>query len=162
MNISFDLYNISFIVLLAVSAWLAWRISVADWRRRIIPDAYLFPLLLIGLIIIAFFPWFSNIGDSAIAAICGYALAAIIGYLFDITKTKNHKHSVVAPIGMGDIKLISVGGIWLGTFGLALALVIACVSGMVWGYIKRQKYIPLAPFFIGGGILSLIIIAFLL
>ena len=162
MNISFDLYNISFIVLLAVSAWLAWRISVADWRRRIIPDAYLFPLLLIGLIIIAFFPWFTGIGDAVIAAVCGYALAAIIGYLFDITKTKNHKHSVVAPIGMGDIKLISVGGIWLGTFGLALALVIACVSGMVWGYIKRQKYIPLAPFFIGGGILSLIINTFLL
>lgn len=162
MNISFDLYNISFIVLLAVSAWLAWRISVADWRRRIIPDAYLFPLLLIGLIIIAFFPWFTGIGDAVIAAVCGYTLAAIIGYLFDITKTKNHKHSVVAPIGMGDIKLISVGGIWLGTFGLALALVIACVSGMVWGYIKRQKYIPLAPFFIGGGILSLIINTFLL
>lgn len=162
MNISFDLYNISFIVLLAVSAWLAWCISVADWRRRIIPDAYLFPLLLIGLIIIAFFPWFTGIGDAVIAAVCGYALAAIIGYLFDITKTKNHKHSVVAPIGMGDIKLISVGGIWLGTFGLALALVIACVSGMVWGYIKRQKYIPLAPFFIGGGILSLIINTFLL
>ena len=162
MNISFDLYNISFIVLLAVSAWLAWRISVADWRRRIIPDAYLFPLLLIGLIIIAFFPWFTGIGDAVIAAVCGYTLAAIIGYLFDITKTKNHKHSVVAPIGMGDIKLISVGGIWLGTFGLALALVIACVSGMLWGYIKRQKYIPLAPFFIGGGILSLIINTFLL
>ena len=162
MNISFDLYNISFIVLLAVSAWLAWRISVADWRRRIIPDAYLFPLLLIGLIIIAFFPWFTGIGDAVIAAVCGYTLAAIIGYLFDITKTKNHKHSVVVPIGMGDIKLISVGGIWLGTFGLALALVIACVSGMLWGYIKRQKYIPLAPFFIGGGILSLIINTFLL
>ena len=101
MNISFDLYNISFIVLLAVSAWLAWRISVADWRRRIIPDAYLFPLLLIGLIIIAFFPWFTGIGDAVIAAVCGYTLAAIIGYLFDITKTKNHKNSVVAPFVMG-------------------------------------------------------------
>ncbi len=162
MNISFDLYNIFFCVLGLIAAWCAWRISVADWRRRIIPDAYLFPMLLIGLIIVVFFPWITGVSDAVIAAVCGYALAAIIGYLFDITKTKHHKHSVVAPIGMGDIKLISVGGIWLGTFGLALALVIACVSGMLWGYIKHQKFIPLAPFFIGGGILSLIINAFLL
>lgn len=153
-------YNIFFIILLAVAIWCAWRISVADWRRRIIPDAYLFPLILIGLVVINFYPWPTTPPDAAVAACGGYALAAIIGFLFE--RTMHKKTDTIAPIGMGDIKLMVAGGIWLGTYGLAIALAIACIAGMIWGRIYHQKYIPLAPFFIGGGILSLITITFLL
>ncbi len=160
MNINIDLYNITFFVLLAFAAWCVWKISVADWRRRIIPDVYLFPLLLTGMAVVIFFPWPGNPAESTLAAIFGYFLALIIGEIFEfINRKKNNKD---VPIGMGDIKLISVGGIWLGLMGLAIALVLACVSGMIWGALKKQKTIPFAPFFIGSGILSLIIISFLL
>lgn len=153
-------YTIFFVLLLVTAAWCAWRISVADWRRRIIPDAYLFPMMLIGLTIINFFPWPIDIADAIIAAIFGYVLTTLIGLIFSM-RNKHHNKSDI-PIGMGDIKLISVGGLWLGTTGLAIALALACIAGLLWGGTRKQKYIPFAPFFIGGGILSLIIIWFLI
>ena len=157
------IYNIFFIVLLAVAAICAWRICVADWRRRIIPDAYLFPLLLIGLAITHFFPWPTSPADGVIAAIFGYALAACVGFIFDVRGRHQNKSNVApAPIGMGDIKLMAAGGIWLGTVGLAVALIVACVAGIIWGLHRKQKYIPFAPFFIIGGILSLITMVFLI
>ena len=140
---------IFFIILLAFAAFLSIKISIADLRRRIIPDAYLFPLMLIGLTLISFYSFPTNIQTATIGAIFGYTMAAIIGIIFEKTKKSND-----APIGMGDLKLLGVGGIWLGTNGLAIALIIACISGMIWSRQKQQKYIPFAPFFIFGGFLS--------
>lgn len=160
MNIATDLYNSLFFILLAFSIWCAWKISVADWRRRIIPDVYLFPLLLSGLVITVFFTWPGTIAESIIAATAGYALAFIVGFLFDKFNHKNDKKD--SPIGLGDIKLIAVGGIWLGTTGLATALIISCIAGIIWGKLNKQRFIPFAPFFIIGGILALLVNAFLL
>lgn len=160
MNIATDLYNIIFFVLLAFSAWCAWKISVADWRRRIIPDVYLFPLLLSGLVITVFFPWPGTIAESIIAATFGYLLAFLTGFIFEKTNHKNK--NAISPIGFGDVKLITTGGIWLGTVGLATALIISCISGIIWGKYKKQKFIPFAPFFILGGILALLANSFLL
>lgn len=160
MNNFIDFYNISFFILVAISIWLAWKISVTDWRRRIIPDAYLFPMLLLGLIITTFFPWPTNTAEGVVAATAGYILSSFIGFIFDFVGRK--KGISDTPIGMGDIKLISVGGIWLGATGLALALVFACISGIIWGKSKKQRFIPFAPFFFFGGILSLIATAFLI
>ena len=149
--------NIFFILLLIVAVVLSGLICRADFRRRIIPDVYLFPLLLIGLVITNFYPWPITPGDGAIAAIFGYVITAIIGYVFE--KIKPGK---TAPIGMGDIKLIAVVGIWLGTTGLATSLIVACIAGLIWGIFKKQKFIPFAPFLIFGGILSLITMMFLI
>ena len=140
---------------------LCYKIAKIDMRRRIIPDGYLFPLLIIGVIITTFFPWPTNIESGAVGMAFGYMLAAVVGLIFDkISTRKNPKAE--SPIGMGDIKLISVGGLWCGPTGLAIALVLACIFGATWAYRKKQKFIPFAPFFIIGGFLSLIIIAFLI
>ena len=150
-----------FSVLILMAAGLCYKIAKTDMRRRIIPDGYLFPLLIIGVIITTFFPWPTNIESGAIGMAFGYMLAAVVGIIFDkILTRKNPK--VESPIGMGDIKLISVGGLWCGPTGLAIALVLACIFGATWAYRKKQKFIPFAPFFIIGGFLSLIIIAFLI
>lgn len=161
MNYYTILYYGFFCVLLVGSLWCMYQISAADWRRRIIPDAFLFPLLIAGLIIATFFPWPHNTQAAVMGAAFGYALAALVGFAFDYLMRKKNP-DVVAPIGMGDIKLIATGGIWLGPTGLAWALVAACVLGAGWGYWKKQKYIPFAPFFVIGGILSFLGIAFLL
>lgn len=150
-----------FAILLAGAIWCMYQISAADWRRRIIPDAFLFPLLIAGLIITAFFPWTHDIRNAVMGAAFGYTLAATVGFAFDYFIRKKNPDAM-APIGMGDIKLIATGGIWLGTTGLAWALVMACLIGGLWGYKKKQKYIPFAPFFIIGGILSFLGIVFLL
>lgn len=153
------LFYIFFCILLAVAVFCVYAIARADFRRRIIPDAYLCPLLLLGLIIVNFFPWICSPTESVIGATFGYLLASGIGWLFE--KIGN-THSDIAPIGMGDIKLLAVGGIWLGVTGLSIAMAIACVCGMIWGRIKKQKYIPFAPFFFVGAFLALIALRFLL
>lgn len=99
--------------------------------------------------------------DGVIGATFGYAMSAIIGFAFDYF-IRHKTPDATPPIGMGDIKLIGVGGLWLGTTGLSLALIVACLTGAIWARVKNQKFIPFAPFFIFGGILSLITNLFLL
>ena len=147
-----------FILLLLGALFCVWRISVADFRRRIIPDAYLFPLLLIGLMVVSYFPWVCTMDESIVGAVTGYALAGIVGLVFE----KYHKDKIDTPIGMGDIKLMAVAGLWLGTTGLAIALMFACLFGTVWGRKNKQRFIPFAPFLFIGSFLSFIIILFLL
>lgn len=144
-----------------MALWLGYKIAKTDMRRRIIPDGYLFPLLIIGIVITTFFPWPTRIESGALGMAFGYILSATIGIIYDkILTHKNPKSE--SPIGMGDIKLISVGGLWCGPTGLAISLALACIFGAIWAYNKKQNFIPFAPFFIIGGILSLIIITFLL
>lgn len=155
------IFNIFFWILLLSAAICATLISVTDFRRRIIPDAYLFPLMLIGLILVTFFNFPIGISDAVIGATFGYLMATLIGFIFDYFIRKQSRNADT-PIGMGDIKLIGVGGLWLGTTGLSVALIITCISGAIWAHSKNQKYIPFAPFFVIGGILSLISIQFLI
>lgn len=151
-----------FLILLLLGALtLSTLISIADFRRRIIPDVYLFPLMLIGLILVTFYRFPIDIANGVIGASFGYALATIIGFLFDYNMRKHNKNTDI-PIGMGDIKLIGVGGLWLGTNGLAIALIIACIFGAIWARTQKQRFIPFAPFFLMGGFLSLIGTLFLL
>ena len=152
---------IFFIILLVTATILSILISITDFRRRIIPDAYLFPLMLIGLTLIAFFSFPITLQSAVVGGAFGYLMSAIIGAAFNYKITKKNPDAM-APIGMGDIKLLGVGGIWLGTNGLAVALVVACILGALWGKHKNQKYIPFAPFFFIGGFLSFITNLFLL
>lgn len=151
-------YYLIFAILLLVATWCAFQMSVADFRRRIIPDVYLFPFMIIGLVVVTFFPWVSSPSDSVIAAAFGYLMGTVIGFAFERIKKNKSEFS---PIGMGDVKLLAAGGIWLGMTGLATAIIISCVIGGIWGLCKKEKYIPFAPFFFIGGILSLIAVRFL-
>ena len=153
------IWGLIFTALIAGALWCAWRISITDLRRRIIPDVFLFPLMIIGMVIVQFFPWICTPQMSVIGAAFGYAMGAIIGFLF---RTRQQDRNAIPPIGMGDIKLLGAGGVWMGATGLAMALILACISGTIWARAKNQRYIPFAPFFIGGGILSLITMSFLL
>lgn len=147
-------------LILALSVYLGWEIAKTDLKRRIIPDAYLFPLMILGAILVAFFPWPIDIKTGIVGMTFGYIVSAITGLIFDrVLQRRNPKAD--APIGMGDIKLISVGGLWAGPSGLAIALVLACIFGAAWAFKKKQKFIPFAPFFILGTFLALIGIAFL-
>ena len=149
---------IFFYVILIGAIYCAFRMATNDFKRRIIPDVYLFPFLFAGLLITTFFPWSVSSGDSIIGGAMGYCLGLIVGFIFE----KVQKKQKYPPIGMGDIKLLGAGGIWLGTIGLAIAMVISCIMSFFWGHRQHQKYIPFAPFFLMGGFLSLIIIQFLI
>ena len=136
---------IFFIILLVIAAILSILISVTDFRRRIIPDAYLFPLMLIGLTLIAFYSFPITLQSAVIGGVFGYLMSAIIGAGFDYYMTAKNPDAS-APIGMGDIKLLGVGGLWLGTNGLAIALIISCLLGILWSKHKHQNTYHLRHF----------------
>ena len=152
------IFYIFFALVLIGAIFCAVRMATADFKRRIIPDVYLFPFLFAGLITTTFFPWSVTISDSVIGGAMGYCLGLIVGFIFDKIKP-NQKYP---PIGMGDIKLLGAGGIWFGTMGLSLAMIISCVLAYIWNWKRKEKYIPFAPFFLISGFLSLLIIQFLL
>jgi leader peptidase (prepilin peptidase)/N-methyltransferase len=112
-------------------------ITVEDARRRVIPDIWLWPLLLAGLYV------FGGYEENIVAAIAGYALGFALMWAL---KKKD-------ALGYGDVKLLSVAGLWLGINGLSVAVVSACLIGIAWGLARKQRYVPFAPFlFLGTAI----------
>jgi prepilin signal peptidase PulO-like enzyme (type II secretory pathway) len=103
-------------------------------KKRLIPDVWLWPLLLSGM--------YANGGNSEniIAAIAGYCAGFALMWAF---WKKN-------ALGFGDVKLLAVAGLWLGINGLSVAVVAACVLGIIWGLVKKRKYVPFAPFLFAG------------
>ena len=115
-----------------------------------------------GLITTTFFPnWVIDTATGVIGAVSGYILGTGVGIIFEHIMLKKNKKAP-APIGMGDIKLLSTVGIWLGTTGIAIALIVACITGGIWARHKKQQFIPFAPFFVLGAILALIAMTFLI
>ena len=93
---------IFFIFLLILAILCSVLISIADFRRRIIPDAYLFPLMLCGLTLTTFYAFPISISDAVIGAIFGYIMSVLIGFIFDTILRKKNPNAE-SPIGMGDI-----------------------------------------------------------
>jgi leader peptidase (prepilin peptidase)/N-methyltransferase len=137
-----------------LALWLpfaAMLIAVAgiDLDHRIIPNKILLPAAVWGLAAtIAFRP--DNIDDSLIAggiAFSGLLLAALI---------------YPAGMGMGDVKLAGVMGIYLGS-GVAPAMLAAFLAGSLVGLAiiaregkdARKKGVPFGPFLAFGGLIGL-------
>ncbi len=154
-------FYLIFSILILIALFCAYQMSAIDLKRRIIPDVYLFPFLLIGLILPVFFGdiWPITIMDSVLAGTFGYLLTILTGFVFSKTVKKNKD---ITPIGFGDVKLLAAGGIWLGTSVFPIALIIACVIARIWGTRKKQDFVPFAPFFIFGSIIAFIIFTFLI
>jgi len=163
------------IILFVFATFCAVAMSVVDWRQRLIPDVFLFPFLLAGLVLASngALTWVSGgITESAIAAVVGYGLGTVMNFIFKkfaVDKDKNSDkagataehctlHSEHSPIGMGDIKLLAVGGLWLGITGLSITLVVSCALGYIWGLRAKQKFVPFAPFFFAGAALAIVVL----
>ena len=85
------IFYIFFALVLIGAIFCAVRMATADFKRRIIPDVYLFPFLFAGLLTTTFFPWPVTISDSVIGGAMGYCLGLIVGFIFDKIK-QNEKY----------------------------------------------------------------------
>jgi leader peptidase (prepilin peptidase)/N-methyltransferase len=134
--------------------WLpfaAMLVAVAgiDLDHRIIPNKILLPAAIWGLAAtIAFRP--DNIDDALIAGGIAFAalLLAAVAY--------------PAGMGMGDVKLAGVMGIYLGS-GVAPAMLVAFLAGSIVGLAiiaregrdARKKGVPFGPFLALGGLIGI-------
>lgn len=126
-------------------------VSVVDIRERIVPNSAVLFGFLWGLVALAIIDPGQLLGHLLAALIAGGALLII---------------SLVYPagMGMGDVKLTAVIGLYLGS-AVAPALLIAFLLGSVIGIatvikqgaVARKQAVPFAPFLATGGITALFI-----
>ncbi len=124
--------------------------SVIDWKTNIIPDVLTIPMMLLSFLVSYDLPWISGGGtESAIAGVLGYVLPILIGIIL----YKKSKDS----IGGGDLKLLALGGLWLGITGFTIAVVISAILSGLYSYKYKTKQIPYAPFFLVGTVVYLLV-----
>ena len=120
-----------------------------DLDHRIIPNKILLPAAVWGLVgTIVFRP--DNIDDSLIAGGIAFSALLLAALVYP------------AGMGMGDVKLAGVMGIYLGS-GVAPAMLAAFLAGSVVGLAiiaregkdARKKGVPFGPFLAFGGLIGL-------
>ncbi len=100
-------------------------LSVIDFRTGYLPDVIVAPLGLIGLGVAIIG---SPIGVTWLMAVLGAALNAgfFYGLRWLVTRLKGRE-----AMGLGDVKLVGVGGLWLGPLGLPYIMAVAGISTLV-------------------------------
>lgn len=124
---------------------LSWQ----DIRRGILPDRLQLPLALYGVLLAVL-----RAGDFPLDAL----LSSLCGALFLLLL----RYATRGGLGLGDVKLAALLGLYLGTTGLILALLLAFVAGAAFGGLLlltkrkgRKETIPFGPFLSLGALLSL-------
>ena len=116
-----DALDLHFILMACFMLGLSY-IAYRDWIDFRIPDHATIPLGALGLVWIALFrpeAWFFHAG----AALVGGFIFWLIAALYKRLRGKD-------GLGLGDAKLVAVGGFWLG---LDLAFAIALGTGIALG-----------------------------
>ena len=123
-------------------------VTVSDIYYKIVPDVILlifFPIILI-LRLYSDMVWWESI--------LGGVVAFVFLYLIALYGKKRFK---MDALGGGDIKLYLLIGLFLGYQYVFLSLIVAALSGMIFGGLLRNKedrYIPFVPFIYFGSIIA--------
>jgi len=118
----------------AASAGLGWALAalaLIDARSFRLPDALTLPLTAAGLAL-AWAGLGAPAAEAALAAALGYGLTRGLGALWLRLRG-------VEGVGQGDAKLLAAAGAWLGLSGMAAALLLACVAGLLWGLARAAR-----------------------
>ncbi len=117
------------IALLCLAAALALLIvlSAIDLRTRLLPDRYVTPFALTGLL-------FHDATQMTYLSLIGIATGGLTGFatLYLIRLIANRLYKTDA-LGLGDVKLMGAAGLWLGPDGVMLALALGAFAGLLHG-----------------------------
>jgi len=137
-----------------IFVWVMIALAFIDFDTRLLPDSLTLPLLWMGLI---FNLLTGNIPleDAVTGAVAGYLFLWSIYWLFKLVTGKE-------GMGHGDFKLLAAIGAWLGWQALPLIVVLASITGALFGIglivFKRQQRntpMPFGPFLAIAGLLAL-------
>lgn len=143
--------SISFVLVLLIP------IVISDFRRRIMPNRY----LLMGLVIrILQYAFLLASGQELMVQLRSDILGALLGGAVFLLSFMISKKSV----GMGDIKLFGVTGLFLGLQGtytlLIITMVFAFIHSMILMALKKKKMkdeMPLGPYVLTGLIVGILL-----
>ncbi|MBN8520931.1 MAG: prepilin peptidase [Alphaproteobacteria bacterium] len=117
-------------------------LSVIDLRVRLLPNIYVLPFALLGVVfhLTTSFDLLSSPHDMVIGGITGFMI------LFLLRLAGNHYYGQ-DTLGLGDVKLMGAGGLWLGVEGILIALTLGAMAGVIHGlsYAIYSKAVRKAP-----------------
>jgi leader peptidase (prepilin peptidase)/N-methyltransferase len=131
---------------LLLCAWI-------DWRKRILPDLVVLPLLAVGLLLAM--RWRPFVGETE--AVGGALLGWCMGRAVRSLGADRH-----GRLGRGDLKLLAAIGAWLGPVGVTIILLtssyVMLVSLLVCRKGREDRNLPFGPAIAVGAVLYLYLI----
>ncbi len=122
---------------------------VIDLRHMILPNQLVFVLMVIGLGRLFYFSVsdvFVSVSDLIIPYVVGAMIYAIVPWGLGVVVTKILKKD---SLGMGDVKLFFVAGIWLGLpvlpYFMMISGLLAMVFSLVWRMAVGGEAFPFGP-----------------
>ncbi|MBF8268156.1 MAG: leader peptidase (prepilin peptidase) / N-methyltransferase [Dehalococcoidia bacterium] len=151
-------------LLLALAGSILLLVAAIDLERQLVLNSVLALGLPMGLVSAPLWSadvwqplW--SVGNAPLGALLDAITAGIVGLVVFLIVVLVSR----GGMGLGDVKLAAVVGIWVGLRGLAVALFVAAVSGGVVALLLlamrvkgRKDRIPFAPFLALGGMSALL------
>lgn len=138
-----------------ILAWYLLSMSFIDSFEHILPDLLTLSLLWLGLLF-NLNGLFTDLSSAVIGAVSGYLFLWVIAYSY-------YRMTGKEGLGLGDCKLLAALGAWLGWQLVPFVVLIASVSGCLFGIvlvslgkISRRTPIPFGPFLAMAGLCALI------
>ncbi|HEU0229475.1 MAG TPA: A24 family peptidase [Burkholderiaceae bacterium] len=117
-----------------VAAGMLLALALIDARTSLLPDALTLPLLWLGLAI----AWLGgpvSLDDAVAGAMVGYGLLWLLFQAFRAVRGRD-------GMGYGDFKLLAALGAWLGPHPALLALLAACLGGLLFACVRQKTWRP--------------------
>ena len=113
---------------LLLFCYMLIALAIIDAENQLLPDIITLPLLWLGLLLNALFPDLLGTGpaDAIIGAAAAYLLLGGFHYAYQILTGKE-------GMAHGDFKLLAALCAWLGWIALPFIVLIASVTGAIWG-----------------------------
>lgn len=106
---------------------LLTALSYIDLKEGLLPNEMVLGLVACGMIFhLSLLFYYLDMPDMALGAFIGG------GLLYVIRGVSNHFYQEDA-LGLGDVKLMAAGGIWLGPEGILIAMTVGAFAGFLHG-----------------------------
>ncbi len=123
---------IAFLCLCGAVAML-FTLSVTDLRTRLLPNEMVLGFATLGCIFHVTTVWrFVPLPLVLLGFVAGFGML----YIVRIIANRIYKTDA---LGLGDVKLMGAGGLWLGPDGIMLALTLGATAGLVHGLFQAFR-----------------------
>lgn len=119
---------------------LLMGLSLVDFDSYMIPDRFIVCGIIWWAVSIPFMsePWQLQLKNGAIGACAIAGAMLVLSLIFDRITGKE-------SLGGGDVKLLFMVGLYLGPWVGLLNLILACIIGILFVLVLKQKKIPFGP-----------------
>lgn len=149
------------VLVVALAVPLLILLTIIDLRHYLLPDRYVFPLAALGLL------FHASLGFTLVGPEHALLGAVIGGGLLYIVRGLGTWYYKQEAMGLGDVKLLAAGGMWLGPAPVITAILVGAMAGLAHGVLVaisqkiksggpfsiRRLVIPAGPGFIAGLVL---------